>query len=341
MPPFFSYCPARITLRKAGRLSLKDSIIAGMVFSLAAFSAEAVEIVPAGNQNAKQPPVPGASARRTQAGQSTYDRKYKKIYALLESNAALRVKIIQAAGEYDVAPIHMIGAIVGEHTYNVDAYDYLQTYYVKAVSYLKSSFSFSYEGESIEAFINRPAFAGCGEEMDSYALWSCRGTVWDEKFRGQVVDGRRYPNDRFSAIFFQPLYAGQTFGIGQLNPLTALQMSDMVHESSGLPKLDHRDPQRVYRTIMDPDLSLIYMAAIIRKSIDVYADVAGFDISNNPGITATLYNLGDVGTRAAKLAAENRLRRKQGRTPCWPRENYYGWLVNDRLEELEALIADS
>ncbi|WP_445082834.1 DUF1402 family protein [Chelativorans sp. YIM 93263] len=322
-------------------MSLSSSVIAGVVFSLAAFSAEATEIVPSGNRHATQPPVPSASARRTQAGQSTYDRKYKKIYALLESNAALRAKIIEAAGEYDVAPIHMIGAIIGEHTYNVDAYDHLQTYYVKAVSYLKSSFSFSYEGETVEAFIRQPAFADCGDEMDSYALWSCREAVWDEKYRDQVVEGTHYPNDRFSAVFFQPFYAGQTFGIGQLNPLTALQMSDMVHGTSGLPKLDHRDPQQVYRTIMDPDMSLTYMAAILRKSIDVYADVAGFDISKNPGLTATLYNLGNVETRAAKLAAENRLLRKQGRTPRWPRENYYGWLINDRLMELEALIADS
>ena len=35
-------------------------------------------------------------------------------------------------------PMHIVGAIVGEHTYNVDAYDRLQTYYVKAVAYLTS-----------------------------------------------------------------------------------------------------------------------------------------------------------------------------------------------------------
>ena len=42
-----------------------------------------------------------------------------------------------------------------------------------------------------------------------------------------------WPNDRFSAVFFQPFYAGQTFGIGQLNPLTALKMSDMVSRTTG------------------------------------------------------------------------------------------------------------
>ncbi|TGP13164.1 DUF1402 family protein, partial [Mesorhizobium sp. M1D.F.Ca.ET.234.01.1.1] len=92
--------------------------------------------------------------------------------------------------------------------------------------------------------------------------------------------------------FFQPYYAGQTFGLGQLNPLTALQMSDLVHKVSGLPKLDVSDPNSVYKTIMDPDLTLPYVAATIRKSIDAYKSIAGFDISGNPGLTATLYNVG-------------------------------------------------
>ena len=62
--------------------------------------------------------------------------------------------------------------------------------------------------------------------------------VWNATFRGKKVGGQSFPDDRFSATFFQPFYAGQTFGIGQLNPLTALQMSDMVARVSGLPQLD-------------------------------------------------------------------------------------------------------
>ncbi|TKB05897.1 MAG: DUF1402 family protein, partial [Mesorhizobium sp.] len=103
---------------------------------------------------------------------------------------------------------------------------------------------------------------------------------------------------------FQPYYAGQTFGLGQLNPLTALQMSDLVHKVSGLPELDVGDPNAVYKTIMDPDLTLPYVAATIRKSIDAYKNIAGFDISGNPGITSTLYNVGNPEQRAYALKAE-------------------------------------
>src|SRR5690606_17991860 len=110
---------------------------------------------------------------------------------------------------------------------------------------------------------------------------------------------------RFSAVFFQPFYAGQTFGLGQLNPLTALEMSDLVHRVSGLPELSSGNPQQVYKTIMDPDLTLPYVAAVIRKAIDAYRSIAGFDISQNPGITATLYNVGDPEARAVALKREN------------------------------------
>ena len=121
-----------------------------------------------------------------------------------------------------------------------------------------------------------------------------------------------FPNDRFSATFFQPFYAGQTFGLGQLNPLTALQMSDLVNRVSGLPKLDAGRPNQVYETIMDPDLTLPYVAAALKKSIDAYSQIAGFDISQNPGITATLYNVGNPEARASALRSENQKRQAQG-----------------------------
>ena len=79
---------------------------------------------------------------------------------------------------------------------------------------------------------------------------------------------------------------------------------------------------------MDPDKSLAYMAANIRKSIDDYATIAGVDISTNPGITSTLYNTGGSAQRAAELRSRGGL----------PKENYYGWLVNDKLLELKSLL---
>ncbi|MDH4987107.1 DUF1402 family protein [Aminobacter anthyllidis] len=300
--------------------------------------ASAATIVAAGNVHAEQPDVPGASSKRTKAGKTTFDAKYRKVYALLQNDAELRGKIKTVARAYGIDPMHIVGAIVGEHTYNVDAYDRLQTYYVKAVSYLSSKLRFAYEGEDISDFIKRPEFADCAGKSGSYDLWECREAVWNQHFRGKTVGGTSFPNDRFSATFFQPFYAGQTFGIGQLNPLTALQMSDEVHKISGLPRLDERDPNAVYKTIMDPDLTLPYVAATLKTSIDAYRSIAGFDISGNPGLTATLYNVGSPEARAYALKAENERRQAAGEPAKLPEENYYGWLVNDRLTELQALF---
>jgi hypothetical protein len=308
-----------------------------MLATMAA-TASSATLVPPGNRNAEQPPIPGASVHRTQATDTTFQAKYRKVYALLRNDPKLRSKIRQAAAAYGISPLHMVGAIVGEHTYNVDAYDRLQTYYVKAISYLSSKLTFAYDGEDISDFVGRPQFASCAGKSDSYDLWVCRENVWNRSFRGKTVGGEAFPNNRFGAVFFQPYYAGQTFGLGQLNPLTALQMSDMVHRVSGLPKLDVNDPNAVYKTIMDPDLTLNYVAATLRKSIDAYKSIAGFDISQNPGITATLYNVGNPEARAYALKAENDRRRAAGEPERFPEENYYGWLVNDKLPELEALF---
>ena len=104
-------------------------------------------------------------ANRTKAGKTTFEAKYRKVYALLRNDKTLRAKIKAAASAYGIDPMHIVGAIVGEHTYNVDAYDRLQTYYVKAIAYLSSSLTFRYEGEDVADFVNRPQFADCSRHV--------------------------------------------------------------------------------------------------------------------------------------------------------------------------------
>lgn len=300
--------------------------------------AQEVTVVPEGNRHVEQPDIPGASTRRTAANKTSFDAKYQKVLALLRTDKALRGKIEEAAEQFAIDPVHIAGAIIGEHTYNVDVYDRLQTYYVKAVSYVSRSIRFEHDGEDVSSFVEKPQFTDCAGKEDSYTLWTCRERVWNTLFRGRDVGGVLYPDDRFSAVFFQPFYAGQTFGIGQLNPLTALKMSDTVADVTGTRRLDVDDPNSIYETIMDPDKTLPYVAATLKVSIDAYRDIAGFDISENPGITATLYNTGDPEKRARVLKEDNIERAEAGEEPRLPEENYYGWLVNDRLSDLQALF---
>ncbi|MCY6383154.1 DUF1402 family protein [Hoeflea prorocentri] len=312
-------------------------VVCSLVFFAPVASAKLV-MVPEGNRNEVQPTIPGASVKRTKQTKSTFERKYRKIHDLLKRDTKLRGKIKSVAAKYDIDPLHIVGALVGEHTYNVDAYDRLQSYYVKAMSYATGGINFRYDGENVDTFIRREEFSDCENRNGSFAVWSCREAVWEKNFRNRKVDGKRFPNDRFSAVFFQPFYAGQTFGLGQLNPLTALKLTDKVNRVSGYKKLTHENGQDVYKAIMNPDITLAYVAAALRHSIDVYGDIAGFDISENPGITATLYNVGNPDRRARALARKNKQRRAQGKRAIYPKENYYGWLVNDKLAELRQLF---
>ena len=306
------------------------------VFFVGSADAFPPHLVPAGNRNIEQPAIPSASKHRTGETKSNFTYKYLRVRNLLYSDLNLREKIKEAASRFDIHPIHIVGALVGEHTYNVDAYDRLQNYYVKALAYFEGALSFEHNDIHVLDFVQKYDYAlFCEYATDDYELWSCREEVWDLLYRGQVVQGVKWPNRRFGEVFFQPFYVGQTFGLGQLHPLTALKVNDIVraHLPSEPVLLPDRE-QRVYRTIMDPDSSLYYVAAVIRLSIDSYRDIANFDISLNPGITATLYNLGNVTSRATALAERNLERWEQGLEPEFPQENYYGWLINQKLDEL-------
>ena len=149
--------PRRLHRRRCMKKRSTSPSRLGMLAAAVA-AADAATLVPPGNRHAEQPDIPGASSRRTQATNTTFQAKYRKVYALLQNDADLRGKIKQQAAAYGIDPMHIVGAIVGEHTYNVDAYDRLQTYYVKAISYLSSRLSFAYEGEDITDFVQRPEF---------------------------------------------------------------------------------------------------------------------------------------------------------------------------------------
>ncbi len=294
--------------------------------------AQSVRVVPEGNRFRNQPKIPYASARRTSSNKSSYDAKFNKVLAVLKRDRRLMSSIKRVARKYGIDPIHIIGAIVGEHTYNYDTLDSAQSYYVKALAYAGINFDFELNGEHVDTFVQRPQFDRCRKEhiqKSSDRRWSCYENVWSSKFRGRRVDGVRYPKKNFNEAFFQPLYAGQSFGLGQLSPLTVLKMTDRVSRQSNFRKLKASNSDAVYKATMDPNISLHYMAAIIQDSIAAYKSVGKVDISKNPGVTATLYNLGDPWSRAAKF-------RRTGRS--WPRENYYGWLVNDRIDELRTLL---
>ena len=286
------------------------------------------------------PTCRAAPAARTQATNTTFEAKYRKVYALLQNDAELRGKIKQAAAAYGIDPMHIVGAIVGEHTYNVDAYDRLQTYYVKAISYLRAELSFAYDGEDIDDFVQRPEFAACaGESRQLRSVGLPRAGV--EPVLPRQERGRQsFPNDRFSATFFQPFYAGQTFGLGQLNPLTALQMSDLVHKVSG-PADSSTSAIRngVYKTIMDPDLTLALCRGDAEEVDRRLQDRSPASTSRRIPASPRRSTMSAIPKRAPmRSRPRTTSAAAAGSSRKLPEENYYGWLVNDKLPELQALF---
>ncbi len=329
-------------LYKKSLRAMAAAVIAGLALTVlpqtfypgasSAAHAAGVRVVPEGNRYRSQPRIPFASARRTSASKSSYDAKFEKVLGVLKRDRRLISSIKRVANRYNIDPIHMIGAIIGEHTYNYDTLDSAQSYYIKALAYAGIDISFQYDGEHVDTFVQRPQFDRCRgdkKSKSSDSRWSCYEKVWNTRFRGKRVDGTRFPKTNFNETFFQPLFSGQSFGLGQLSPLTVLKMTDRVARQSSNRKLSASDAESVYRATMDPNISLHYMAAVIQDAIEAYKSVGKVDISKNPGLTATLYNLGDPWSRAAKF-------RRSG--SAWPKENYYGWLVNDRIEDLRSLL---
>lgn len=291
-----------------------------------------------GNLNKNQPPIPSAAKRNTSFfGGGSYEVRYSKIYSALKKNRKTLNHIKAVAKRYGIDPIHMVGAIVGEHTFNVDVLDRFQAYAVKASSYSSyTSIQFKCKecGLTLEQFLSLPDVKLCENWQANYDYWTCVEEVWTHKYRGR----NGFPANNFNDAFMNPFYLGQTYGLGQLSPLAALKVSDVTRRIGGQRQLSFSRPYEIYETIMDQNSSMHYLAAVIRIAIDSYKTYALFDISNNPGLTATLYNLGQEKVRAQKLYEKNLIRLSQGKSLLSPEENYYGWWVNVKEQELRKLL---
>lgn len=260
--------------------------------------------------------LPRATQERLRATRGKVPLKLQRTLTVLKSDRMIP-KIKRTAAAYGIDPIHIVGAIVGEHAFNYDIRDNLQQVALQFGRRLRNV-EFECGGVPLETVLAQPQFAQC--RGASYRYWTCADNVWFSQMRGKVVAGHKMPRRNLTEACFNPFATGQTYGLGQLSPVTALKMSDLTK----LPKLSYKDADRVYERIIDPDESLHVIAAVIVDSIRAYREV-GVDISNRPGITATLYNLGNPRERARKSRGN-------------PKVNYYGAFVEDHIDVLYELL---
>jgi len=260
--------------------------------------------------------LPRATQERLRVTRGKVPVKMKRTIRILKSNRLIP-KIKRTARAYGIDPVHILGAIVGEHAFNYDIRDNLQQVALQFGRRLRTV-EFSCGGVPLETVLAQPQFKQCRGSSNRY--WTCVDTVWFKKVRGRVVAGKRMPRRNLTEACFNPFATGQTYGLGQLSPVTALKMSD----TTKLRKVTYKDADALYERIIDPDESLHVIAAVIVDAIRAYRAV-GVDISKRPGITATLYNLGNPAARA---------RRSRGN----PKVNYYGAFVEDHIDVLYDLL---
>ncbi len=269
------------------------------------------------------------------------NNKVKAAFNFFRREKELIGKLKEIAKQYKIDPMHMMGAIIGEHAFNVDVYDNVQHYVMKSIAFGGNRFvSFSCRkcGLSLKDFLELEPLKTCERSKGSHKFWSCAENIWTSTYYNKKIDKKSFPRLRFNEAFFNPYALGQTYGLGQLSPLTALKASDTTSRIGGLEKLDISNPAQVYTHIIDTDKNLHYIAATIRNAILIYRQKANFDISKNPGLVATLYNLGHVINRADALYKKNLELLKEHKKIKYPQVNYYGWFVNAHYDDLKKLL---
>ncbi|MEM7646547.1 MAG: DUF1402 family protein [Pseudomonadota bacterium] len=302
-------------------------------------------VLPPGNLAPTEPTVADAAIRRKTREETSFNRKYQKIMRSLRNDPQTLGWIREAAAAFEIDPVHIVGAIVGEHTFNVSAADDIQAYAIVVTQWMTDWASkFESNGVSLADMIKEDEFQKCydtSQYINNYEFWFCVADVWDKVYQNGRYKTEDQQLKRLKFAFFDPIYSGHTYGLGQLGPLRALMVSDSVAAVSDFPLLNIDSTEgieQVYAAIIDTQSGMYYMAATIAVGMDYYQRYAGMDIGNNMGVTATLYNLGKERHLAKRLFNTNVDRLKKGQPIRWPHENYYGRWINDHEEEIRALI---
>lgn len=274
------------------------------------------------------------------------ERRFNESMKNIAADTKTVNEIRNAGLKYGIDPVLILGNIIGEHVYNVPLQMKAQDFVMMKATWAgKWALRFTSNGVSLVELLKDQAFAKCdAKKTQSHAdYWDCVSNVWEVSYRGRTLaagtlSARTFENASFKYTFFNPISSGYTYGIGQLDPVRALMVAEKVNAVSGLRLLTIDDPVAIYEDIIDPRTSVHYVAANIVLSIEIYKKHAGFDISKNPGLLATLYNLGKERHFAALRYQQTMATLKSGAGVEIPVESYYGFFINEKEQVLRAFL---
>lgn len=290
-------------------------------------------VMPSEEDTDKTMPKIDKDAKMAGASPEAIENKlmYEVLPELSTKAKNIRTIIKEAAIAFNIDPLHIMGPIAAEHTFNMDVKDYTQDKILRVMGKFLTKDSLG----KFQKMLKDDKLKMCDQMGTQWEYWNCVEDIYDKSLRAKYSDG----NKSIIYEYFNPL--GKSFGLGQLSPFRALMVTDLVHQvRPDIPVIEVRKDQEekelyenVYGSVINVYRTIYYVAATAVVNIQTYRDFGGFDISNNPGLTATLYNLGHEYSHAKKAVKAYVDEKKL------PRTNYFGWLVNKHASKLRAWLA--
>lgn len=173
---------------------------------------------------------------------SDLQERYRSALQSIAKDQQTVAEIRKAGQIYGIDPVLIIGNIVGEHVFNVGITDSIQGYVVQSLSWGAAwALKFSSSGVDLLDLLKQAPFGRCdARKADSHAdYWDCVTNVYESKYRWKPGFGSK----GFKFTFFDPVAVGMTYGLGQLDPIRALMVADMVNRNSGFQMISIEDPK--------------------------------------------------------------------------------------------------
>lgn len=256
------------------------------------------------------------SGRETEFALTLGKNKIPKILDALNEQGLI-AEAIRLGKAFNIHPMHILGPIIGENSFNGAIDQTIQDSFAK----MFNETDFKTMSARMKMISEDPATVGCMSlNISNYWKWRC---ILHKS--GYLANGS---NRDFIFWFYQISNKGQgTFGLGQIQPFLLWSVNDLVVEKTkslgySYKKFNLTDMKTPFQVIFNNKEMLAYIAAMAHVSINVYKQVAQVDLSQNPGLTTTLYNLGDEYQRAYMSTVRG----------GDPQVNFMGWYVN-RFED--------
>lgn len=224
------------------------------------------------------------------------------------------IKEIKKVGAlYNVDPAQILAPIVVEMTFN----GFLDRALQDRLVALKKS-ELERKSLYLKSLLNDRDVQKCmASDIENYWKWKC------VDFFSSAYNG---------AHLGTALSGIGTYGIAQFNPVLVWSYNDVVAKKTGQRAMEFADFESALKAVLSPIETLHYIAASVARSIEIYREVACFDIGNHLGLTSTIYNLGDDYQRA--YVAKNRYDLMK----AGPSENYFGWFATEFETEIRRAL---